>query len=90
MNLNPVASGNKTQSGVGGFITATISAMVYAVLKQYGYDDATGALTGAVVGLITSGGLFVVGLIHKASKSEQAALQKQLTIDAMLVVKEES
>ena len=73
MNLNPVASGNKTQSGIGGLISLAIGGAVMAVLKNMGIDDATGAISGAVASTVISGGLFVWGLIHRAIKAENFA-----------------
>ena len=73
MNLNPVASGNKTQSGVGGLISLAIGGAVMAVLKQMGIDDTTGAISGAVASTVISGGLFVWGLIHRVIKTEKIA-----------------
>ena len=83
MNLNPIASGNKTQSGIGGLLSLALGAAVMAVLKQMGIDDTTGAISGAVTSAAVSGGLFIVGLVHKVFKGEHAATVANLTIKAM-------
>ena len=71
MNLNPVASGNKTQSGIGGLVSLALGGAVMAVLKNMGIDDTTGAISGAVTSAAVSGCLFVWGLIHKVIKGDQ-------------------
>ena len=66
MNINPVANGNKTQSGVLGMLNVFLTAGVYAVLKAVGVDNAE--ITAIVVNGIMNGMLTLVGIIHKRIK----------------------
>lgn len=65
MNLNPVANGNKTKSGLAGVI---LTAVVLAVLKNMGIEDDNGVITATIVGLIITGGWTLYGAIHKVIK----------------------
>lgn len=63
--MNPLASGNKTISGLSGIILVTI---VTQILKKYNIEDANGVLTAQIVGYLSMGGLFIAGVIHKLIK----------------------
>jgi hypothetical protein len=67
-NLNPVASGNKTVSGLVGMVLVYVVSML---LKKYNIVDADGAITTEIVGYIMMGGLTVIGAIHKWIKSRK-------------------
>ena len=66
VNINPLASGNKTSSGLIGIVLTSI---IYAVLKHFGIADDSGSITTVIVGAIISGGLTIVGIVHKAIKA---------------------
>jgi len=70
MNLNPVANGNKTQSGAMGTLAVGLTAGIYAVLKQLGIDNAE--IASLIASAAINGGLLVWGAIHKAIKARKA------------------
>jgi hypothetical protein len=61
-NLNPVASGNKTVSGGIGVLLVYLVSML---LKKYGILDESGIIATEIVGYTITGGLAVIGAIHK-------------------------
>lgn len=67
-NLNPVASGNKTVSGGIGVLLVYL---VSLLLKKYNIVDPDGIIAAEIVGYIITGGLTVIGAIHKWIKSRK-------------------
>ena len=72
ININPAASGNKTQSGVGGLLTVLVGASVAYGLNVLGIADEQAAIiAGAATSAITSGIWTAWGIIHKWIKSKK-------------------
>lgn len=63
MNLNPVATGNKTTSGAIG--TIIISLLMPVVFKYFNIEDTNGQITVWVLSVVPTVGLALVGLGHK-------------------------
>jgi hypothetical protein len=70
-NLNPLASGSKTTSGISSLTVVIIGVLVTALLKQIGIVDADGQITATIVSLVIGGGLTAWGAIHKWIKSRK-------------------
>jgi hypothetical protein len=70
-NLNPVASGSKTTSGVASLVMTVLGMIIAAALKKYGFIDADGQITANTISLVMGGGLTVWGAIHKWIKSRK-------------------
>jgi hypothetical protein len=68
MIMNPIASGNKTVSGGIGLVLVYVVSML---LRKYGIMDEGGIIATEIVGYIITGGLTIVGAIHKWIKSRK-------------------
>jgi hypothetical protein len=67
VKINPVADGNKTNSGINGALNAILTGAIYAGLKYLGIDNAE--ITALIVSGAMNGILAVVGIIHKFIKA---------------------
>jgi len=69
--VNPVASGNKTTSGVASILTTVLGMIIASILQKYGIIDADGQITATIISLVMGGGLTVWGAIHKWIKARK-------------------
>jgi hypothetical protein len=69
MNLNPIASGNKTISGANGSTAVGFTAGVYAIAKLAGKSEEEALILSWVIGCLPWFALTVVGLYHRVVKA---------------------
>ena len=66
MNLNPVASGNKTAAGINGAVGASWMTLAFLLLPKFGFDDSTVNL---VIGFAPPVVLGIIGVGHRIIKA---------------------
>ena len=66
MNINPIASGNKTAAGVAVTGGSLYTMGAFYLLRRYGIDDQTAII---IISAIPGAALTLWGIIHKIVKA---------------------